>query len=109
RALSGRNRDYRERRHEPASYVGNHGDGPRPSHDGIVRPACAGRIEIRARRKPAEQFRHAMGADLDAARAELRTVYGGILADNPAEYPTKSNFQIDAKLLRDQLTAPART
>jgi len=53
--------------------------------------------------------RLAPGADLDAARAELRTVYGGILADNPADYPAKSNFQIDAKLLRDQLTAPART
>lgn len=52
--------------------------------------------------------RLAPGADLEAARAELRTVYSGILTENPAEYPTKSHLQTDAKLLRDQLTSPAR-
>lgn len=53
--------------------------------------------------------RLAPGADLEAARAELRTIYSGILTENPAEYPTKAKYQIDAKLLRDQLTSPART
>jgi putative ABC transport system permease protein len=53
--------------------------------------------------------RLAPGADLDAARAELRATYGAILTENPEAYPTKSNFRIDAKLLRDQLTSPART
>lgn len=53
--------------------------------------------------------RLAPGADLEAARAELRAIHGAILTENPEAYPTKSNFRIDAKLLRDQLTSPART
>jgi predicted permease len=53
--------------------------------------------------------RLAPGADLEAARAELRTVYSGIMKDHPEAYPQKSNFRIDAKLLRDQITSPART
>ena len=53
--------------------------------------------------------RLAPGADLDAARAELRAVHGSILKAYPEAYPLKSNFQIDAKLLRDQLVSPART
>ena len=53
--------------------------------------------------------RLAPGADLEAARAELRTVHGAILKEHPEAYPQKSDFRIDAKLLRDQLTSPART
>src|SRR5215510_10220100 len=53
--------------------------------------------------------RLAPGADLDAARAELRAVHGAFLKEFPEAYPQKSNFQIDAKLLRDQITSPART
>ena len=53
--------------------------------------------------------RLAPGADLEAARAELRAVHGAILEEYPEAYPPKSDFRIDAKLLRDQITSPART
>ena len=53
--------------------------------------------------------RLAPGADLEAARTELRTVHGAILKEYPEAYPPKSDFRIDAKLLRDQITSPART
>jgi putative ABC transport system permease protein len=53
--------------------------------------------------------RLAPDADLEAARAELRTVHGAIIKEHPEAYPQKSDFRIDAKLLRDQLTSPART
>ncbi len=53
--------------------------------------------------------RLAPGADLEAARAELRAVHGAILKEHSEAYPPKSDFRIDAKLLRDQLTSSART
>ena len=53
--------------------------------------------------------RLAPGADLEAARTELRAVHGAILKEYPEAYPPKSDFRIDAKLLRDQITSPART
>ena len=53
--------------------------------------------------------RLAPGADLEAARAELRAVHGAILQEYPEAYPPKSDFRIDAKLLRDQITSRART
>ena len=53
--------------------------------------------------------RLAPGADLEAARTELRTVHGAILKEYPEAYPVKSDFRIDAKLLRDQITSRART
>jgi len=53
--------------------------------------------------------RLAPGADLEAARAELRTVYGAIVHEYPEAYPAKSDFRIDAQLLRDQITSRART
>jgi predicted permease len=53
--------------------------------------------------------RLAPGADLESARTELRAVHGAILAEHPEAYPTKSDFRIDARLLRDQITSPART
>src|SRR5499426_3852341 len=53
--------------------------------------------------------RLAPGASLETARAELRTVYDAILKENPEAYPAKSDYRIDAKLLRDQLTSRART
>jgi putative ABC transport system permease protein len=53
--------------------------------------------------------RLAPGADLEAARAELRAVHGAILKEYPEAYPTKSDFRIEAKLLRDQITSRART
>ena len=53
--------------------------------------------------------RLAPGADLEAARAELRAVHGAIVKEHPEAYPSKADFRIDAKLLRDQITSRART
>jgi putative ABC transport system permease protein len=53
--------------------------------------------------------RLAPGADLEAARAELRTVYGGIKREHPEAYPAKADYRISAVKLRDQLTSGART
>ena len=52
--------------------------------------------------------RLAPGADLEAARAELRAVYGGC-SGLPRGVPAEVRFQIDAKLLRDQITSRAQT
>jgi predicted permease len=53
--------------------------------------------------------RLAPGASLDQARAELRAVYAPMLKDHPDAYSPQARFQIDAKLLRDQITSGART
>src|SRR5471030_1342634 len=53
--------------------------------------------------------RLAPGADVENARAELRAVHGAFLAEHPEAYPAKSDFRIDAVLLRDQITSRART
>ena len=53
--------------------------------------------------------RLAPGANLKSARAELRTVYGGMTAAHPDVYKPKYHFQIDARLLRDQINARAST
>jgi predicted permease len=51
----------------------------------------------------------APGADLNAARAELRAVHGGIVKEHPESYPTSADFRIDVVGLRDQIVSPART
>jgi putative ABC transport system permease protein len=53
--------------------------------------------------------RLAPGADLDAARAELRAVHGAMVQEHPEAYPVKAQFRIDAVKLRDQIVSPART
>jgi predicted permease len=53
--------------------------------------------------------RLAPGTTLDQARAELRTVYGAMTKAHAEAYPAKGNYQISAKLLRDQITSGART
>ena len=53
--------------------------------------------------------RLAPGADLEAARAELRAIHGGIVNEHPEAYPKKADFRLDAVRLRDQITARART
>ena len=53
--------------------------------------------------------RLAPGADLEQARAELRTVYGAMKREHPEAYPAKSDYRISAVRLRDQLTSGART
>jgi hypothetical protein len=49
--------------------------------------------------------RLAPGADLEAARTELRTVYSAIIKEYPEAYPARSDFRVDAKLLRDQIVS----
>src|SRR5206468_4272629 len=51
----------------------------------------------------------APGANLEQARVELRSVYATIKKDHPDAYSKQANFQISAKLLRDQITSGART
>ena len=53
--------------------------------------------------------RLAPGATLDQARTELRSVYDSMKKDHPEAYAAKSNFQIGARLLRDEITSDART
>ena len=53
--------------------------------------------------------RLAPGASLDAARAELQTVYRTMKREHPEAYPARADFRVSAVRLRDQLTAGART
>src|SRR5437660_11427814 len=53
--------------------------------------------------------RLAPGVTLDQARADLRSVYGAMTKGDREAYPPKADFQIGAKLLRDQITSGART
>ncbi len=53
--------------------------------------------------------RLAPGVTLDQARAELSSVYSAMKKDHPEAYAQESNFQIGAKLLRDEITSGART
>src|SRR5262245_10542051 len=53
--------------------------------------------------------RLAPGNTLDQARAELRSVYASMKKDHPEAYSKRGEFQISAKLLRDQITSGART
>jgi predicted permease len=53
--------------------------------------------------------RLAPGADLEAARAELRTIHSAIVREYPESYTKQADFRIDATRLRDQITSPART
>ena len=53
--------------------------------------------------------RLAPGAALDQARAELKSAYSAMTKDHAEAYPASGQFQIDAKLLRDEITSGART
>jgi predicted permease len=53
--------------------------------------------------------RLAPGATLDEARAELRSVYGAMTKAHAEAYPPKADYQISARLLREQITSGART
>jgi len=53
--------------------------------------------------------RLAPGATLDSARAELRSVHATMMKDHPEAYGKQADFQINATLLRDQVTSGART
>ncbi|HKE27565.1 MAG TPA: ADOP family duplicated permease [Bryobacteraceae bacterium] len=53
--------------------------------------------------------RLAPGATLEQARAELEVAHRAIMRQYPEDYPAKGDFHIEASLLRDQITAKART
>ena len=53
--------------------------------------------------------RLAPGATIDAARAELRTVYGAMLAAHPEVYKPEQHYTIDATRIHDQINARANT
>src|SRR6202047_2046090 len=53
--------------------------------------------------------RLAPGVTLDQARAELRSAYAVMTKAHPEAYSPKAEFQVSAKLLRDELTSGART
>jgi len=53
--------------------------------------------------------RLAPGANLDQVRTELRTVYATMIKDHPDAYSPQAHFQIDSRLLREQITSGART
>jgi predicted permease len=53
--------------------------------------------------------RLAPGANIDQVRTELRTVYGAMINAHPDAYSPQAHFQIDSRLLREQITAGART
>jgi len=52
--------------------------------------------------------RLAAGVTLDQARAELRSVYTTMKKDHSEAYPINGDFQVEAKLFRDQVTSDAR-
>src|SRR5262249_27475956 len=53
--------------------------------------------------------RLAPGVDLEAARAELRTVYASMVAQHPEDYSPTADGRIEVVRLRDQITSRART
>jgi predicted permease len=53
--------------------------------------------------------RLAPGASLKSARAELRAVYGAMVAAHPDVYKPQHHFQINARLLREQINKNAST
>src|SRR5580704_15085752 len=52
--------------------------------------------------------RLAPGATLDQARSELRTVYSAMKKDHPEAYPKQDDYQIEARMFRDEITSGAR-
>jgi len=66
-------------------------------------------VEGRVHRMTELFARLAPGVELDEARAELRAVHSAIVKEHPQDYSPKSDFRIDARKLRDQITSPART
>src|SRR6201993_3738713 len=52
--------------------------------------------------------RLAPGVTLDQTRAELRTVYSTMKKDHPEAYSKQADFQIEARMFRDEITSGAR-
>ena len=53
--------------------------------------------------------RLAPGVTIDQARADLRVAYGSMVNQHSDAYAKQDDFQISARLLRDQVTSGART
>src|SRR5215475_8157650 len=53
--------------------------------------------------------RLAPGVTLDQARTELRTVYSTMKKDHPEAYAQQADFQVEANMLRHEITSGART
>ncbi|HUD56579.1 MAG TPA: ABC transporter permease [Terracidiphilus sp.] len=53
--------------------------------------------------------RLAPGATVDAARAELKTVYGGMLAAHPEVYKPEDHYTISTTRMHDQINSRANT
>ncbi|HKD90855.1 MAG TPA: ABC transporter permease, partial [Terriglobales bacterium] len=66
-------------------------------------------VEGREHRMTEVFARLAPNAQLDAARAELNTVYGGMLSAHPDVYKTQYHYQIDVKRMHEQLNSKANT
>ena len=65
-------------------------------------------VEGRVHRMTELFGRLAPGAELEAARAELRAVHGAMIAEHRESYPSDGDYRIEAVRLRDQIIAPAR-
>src|SRR5215468_4559808 len=66
-------------------------------------------VEGREHRMTEVFGRLAPGANVDAARAELRAAHSAIVNEHPEAYSPSARFGIDAVPLRDQITSRART
>src|SRR6185436_6874107 len=66
-------------------------------------------VEGRVHRMTELFGRLAPGATLDSVRAELKTVHSAMVGAHPEAYQKQAHFTIDAKGLRDEIIAPART
>src|SRR5205807_5594420 len=53
--------------------------------------------------------RLAPGAELDSARAELRTVHAAMLSAHPEIYTPRDHYQIDVTRMHDQINSRAKT
>src|SRR5688572_8542001 len=89
---------------------------PYPSETEIIanvvpspRHVSATTVEGRVQRMTELFGRLAPGADVEAARAELRAAHAAMVAANPESYPKQGDFQIEAVPLRDHITSSART
>src|SRR4030095_2255017 len=77
--------------------------GPSPHH--LSATMVTGRVH-----RMTELFgRLAPGVDLEAVRAELKKIHTDVIKAHPEAYAPKAELRIDAVLLRDQITANART
>src|SRR5438874_11624266 len=66
-------------------------------------------VEGREHRMTEIFARLAPGAEVDAARAELRSAHTAIMKEHPEAYAPAARFTINAVPLRDQVTSRART